>query len=336
MPDELLTELGFPAFRDVSGQTSVARLYPAGQRCGIYVLGFADGERYVGQAVDVTKRYLNHCKTYADLTELSFKCVPAEELDAEERRCIHTLEAGGVHLRNFTHMSVVGGDRPFDEVVTPGEQEAWLQGDPGLQDDEPHVVDESLRRRQRHKFEKLMTLPHAQEVLTLLGLYLLTTMPFPNRTEQDFWIVSCLPYGVGEYSVYCRVTVNRQENFSVYGNEKGFDVSFHMAMSPLQALVGDDWQQRLEANGYEVIDHRYDSGGHDQTRVDTFGYEHTLEALTSAETLQAMAVLNLRLVRKGGNHQPGSHCPQLVEAAMAAALQAIQMLEAEVQIDTEG
>ena len=32
MPDELLTKLGFPAFREVSGQTSVSRLIPAGQR----------------------------------------------------------------------------------------------------------------------------------------------------------------------------------------------------------------------------------------------------------------------------------------------------------------
>ncbi|GAA3997063.1 hypothetical protein GCM10022631_04460 [Deinococcus rubellus] len=211
MTEPMLQELGFPAWHDVSGQGSIARLHPAGQRCGIYVLGFADGERYVGQAVDVTKRYLQHRKTYPDLIQLAFKSVPAEDLDIEEQRCIHTLEAGGMLLRNFTHMSVVRGERPFDEVVTPQEQQAWLHSEPNLHDDPPHVDDESLRRRQRHRFEQFMALPHAQDVLVLLGLYLQTTLPFPRRTEQDFWTVSCFPYGLGkEFTLYCRVSLNMQ------------------------------------------------------------------------------------------------------------------------------
>ncbi len=54
-------------------------------------------------------------------------------------------------LRNFTHMSVVRGGRVFDEVVTPHSRgtERLAVGDPDLQDDELHVLDESLRRRQR-------------------------------------------------------------------------------------------------------------------------------------------------------------------------------------------
>ncbi|CAM4087117.1 GIY-YIG nuclease family protein [Deinococcus marmoris] len=332
MTDHLLSALGFPPFQDVTGQTSVARLHRAGQRCGIYILGFADGERYVGQAVDVTKRYLNHRKTYADLTQLTFKCVPAGELDAEEQRCIHTLEAAGMLLRNFTHMSVVRGKRPFDEVVTPEEQDAWLRGNADLQDGESHVHDESLRRRQRHKFEQLMTLPHAQDALRLLGLYLVSTLPFPNRTEQDFWIVTCLPYGLGkDDSVYCRVTVNMQENFSVYGNEHGLGIAIHTAVSPLKELLGDEWQRHLEEGEYEVTGHQYKPGGHDQTQINAFGYEHAKILLTSGQTLQAMAVLNLRLMRRGGAYQPGSHCPQLADAALVDAIQALQNPEFETE-----
>lgn len=319
MPDRMLAELGFPAFQDVTGQTSVAKVHRAGQRCGIYVLGFADGERYVGKAKDVTKRFLNHRKTYADLTHLTFKCVPEEELDAEEQRCIHTLEAGGMLLRNFDHMSVVRGNRPLDEVVTPEEQEAWLRGDPNLKDGEPHVLDESLRRRQRHKFEQFLTLPHAQHALTLLGQYIAATIPFPRATEQDFWIVTCLPYGMGkDFTTYCRVTVNMQENLSIYGNEEGLEISIHTAVSPLKELLGEDWQQQLGEGGYDVTGHRYQSGGHDQTNVIAFGHEHAEVLLISLETLQSMAVLNLRLMRRGSSYQPGSHCPQLVDAALEA------------------
>lgn len=276
----------------------------------------------MGQAKDVTRRYLNHRKTYADLTHLTFKSIPQEELDAEEQRCIHTLEAAGMLLRNFSHMSVVRGERPFDEVVTPNEQERWLQADQELVDDGPHVLDESLRRRQRHKFEQFMTLPHAQDALLLLGLYLVNTLPFPRRTEQDFWIVTCLPYGVaknaGAGTVYCRVTVNMQENMSIYGNEDGLDISFHTAISPLKEQMGDDWKEQLEEGQYEVTGHQYKVGGQDQTEFFAFGREHAEIVLTEAATLQAMAVLNLRLMRKGGSYQPGSHCPQLVDAAVTA------------------
>lgn len=318
MTDHLLTTLGFPPFQDVTGQASVARLYRAGQRCGIYVLGFADGERYVGQAVDVTKRYLNHRKTYADLTQLTFKCVPAGDLNAEEQRCIHTLEAAGMLLRNFTHMSVVRGERPFDEVVTPEEQTAWLRGDADERGGESHVRDESLRRRQRHKFEQFMTLPHAQDALALLRLYLLGTVPFARRTEQDFWVVTCLPYGLGkDESLYCRVTVNMQENFSVYGNRAGLRVAVHSAVSPLKDLLGDHWQRQLERGRYQVTGHRYKPGGHDQTEIIATGSQRAARLLTSGRAPHAMAVLNVRLMRRGGAYQPGAHCPQLADAAFS-------------------
>ncbi|MGM9319303.1 GIY-YIG nuclease family protein [Deinococcus aquaticus] len=319
MPDDLLKTLGFPDWQDVSGQGSVVGLYPAGQRCGLYVLGFADGERYVGQAVDVAKRFLQHRKTYADLTGITFKVVPKDELDSEEQRCIHALEAAGMLLRNFTHMSVVRGDRPFDDVVTPQEQEAWLDGSADLQDDPPHVHDESLRRRQRRKFEQFMTLPHAQDALVLLGLYLQATVPFPRRTEQNFWTVTCLPYGLGkEASLYCRVNLNMQETFSVYGNENGLDVSIHLAVSPLAEFLGSDWQAQLAEGEYEVTGHRYQPGGQDQTEVLAFGKDHAVTLISAGPMTLAMALLNLRLMRRGACYWPGSHNPQLSDAGMEA------------------
>ena len=52
--DARIGDLGFPAWTDVSQRISIADLFfKKPTRCGIYVLGFADGERYVGQSVDV-------------------------------------------------------------------------------------------------------------------------------------------------------------------------------------------------------------------------------------------------------------------------------------------
>lgn len=39
---------------------SIAALVPERHRCGVYILEFANGERYVGQTLDVVHRYRSH------------------------------------------------------------------------------------------------------------------------------------------------------------------------------------------------------------------------------------------------------------------------------------
>lgn len=101
----------------------MADLHKPRERCGIYVLGFANGERYVGQAVDVVRRFSQHRKNHGDITHMSFRQVEKAELNEVERHCIHTLEAQGLRLRNISHMSVVQGERDLDLVIAPEEQE---------------------------------------------------------------------------------------------------------------------------------------------------------------------------------------------------------------------
>lgn len=47
--DGCIWESGFPKWSDVGGRVSVADLFPPSRRCGIYVLGFSNGDRYVGR-----------------------------------------------------------------------------------------------------------------------------------------------------------------------------------------------------------------------------------------------------------------------------------------------
>jgi hypothetical protein len=49
----------------------------------------------VGKAVDVTRRYAQHRKTYADIEQMAFKQVPRSKLDEEERSLIWRLEQAG-------------------------------------------------------------------------------------------------------------------------------------------------------------------------------------------------------------------------------------------------
>lgn len=51
--DQHIWDLGFPHWHDVAGKTSVAGFFQTRKRSGVYVLGFANGERYVGKTGDM-------------------------------------------------------------------------------------------------------------------------------------------------------------------------------------------------------------------------------------------------------------------------------------------
>lgn len=316
--DEHLRALGFPAWQEVSGRLSVADLHARRKRCGIYVLGFEDGERYVGQAVDVVSRFNQHRKTHADLSHLTFKEVPRAKLDEVERHHIHHLEAQGLRLRNIAHMSVVTGERDLDLVVTPNEQEQWLSGDTeGLQDAPVQVRDDDLRRRHHRSFERFMTLPQAHDVLLLLGVYLDMTVPFPRRTELTFWNVSCLPYGGPPRTpLYCRVSLNMQEVLALGVDEHGIWASFHLASSVYQQALGEDWRAQLTERGWETTDHQYQPGGHDQMQLFAGSFEDVREVLLNPLHSDGMRLFNLRLMRKGPTYYSKYHSLDLAEAAL--------------------
>lgn len=332
--DEHIWALGFPDWQEVVGRLSVADLHRQSQRCGIYVLGFANGERYVGRAVDVVRRFTQHRQTHDDITHLTFQRVKQADLNAVERQFIHALEARGMRLRNIERMSVVQGDRDLDLVVPPEEQEVWLTGDvSALQDDGARVQDEALRLRYRRRFERFMTLPHAQDALAVLGLYLQTVMPFPRRTELSFWSVSCLPdTGAPEGSTLLfRVNLNMQEVFSLFVEDSGLWASFHLAMSPLREELGEDWPQQIADLGWEMTNHAYAPGGQDQFNIFANGFADITGLLQSRLSSRAMALMNLRLMRKGPTYYSRYHCLDLVDAAERAFI----ARQTELSLDTQ-
>ncbi len=120
---ELLQTLNFPQLRHIQGRASISDVFPVGKRCGIYVLQFLNSEIYAGQALDVTRRYVQHSKTHNDIINISFKQVPKSNLNDEERVAIWELEQKGFHLRNIIFTSIPKGDSDFDLVMPTEEQE---------------------------------------------------------------------------------------------------------------------------------------------------------------------------------------------------------------------
>lgn len=77
-----------PACRSASGGPSpiapaerTVRLPKSADRCGVYELRFANGDRYVGQAIDVVTRFSTHRLNYPDIVEVAFWRVSRGELD---------------------------------------------------------------------------------------------------------------------------------------------------------------------------------------------------------------------------------------------------------------
>jgi integrative and conjugative element protein (TIGR02256 family) len=68
--DAMLKRLGFRNPVDAPASGSIARLLRSPRRrCDVYVLHFANGEYYVGQTVDITRRFVQHRKRHRDIAE---------------------------------------------------------------------------------------------------------------------------------------------------------------------------------------------------------------------------------------------------------------------------
>lgn len=103
----MVTELGFPALVDVRGRRSIADLLPKSRnRCGIYLLEFSEGLFYIGQALDVVRRFSQHRKQHDNIVRWSFRPVNRRNLDAVERELIHCAPSLGLALTNKVHVLI--------------------------------------------------------------------------------------------------------------------------------------------------------------------------------------------------------------------------------------
>jgi hypothetical protein len=141
-------------------------LFPKAERCGVYILTFANGERFVGQSVDVVARFGTHRRTWVDIECLDFCPTLRTGLDALERAMITGQRVAGYRLRNITHSLGPLGESDLDPIVTPSEQYDWLNDD-GAQlhdaqdraDERSGTVARELRRDHRRCHRRHQSLP---------------------------------------------------------------------------------------------------------------------------------------------------------------------------------
>lgn len=313
--ETILTRLGFPPLIIVRGRHSIADILKPGERCGIYVLIFESGEMYCGQAVDATRRFVQHLKNHRDIVAMTFKRVLKEGLDEDEQACIETLEGEGCPLRNVVFTSIPKGESDFDLVMSVEDQDRWLddveyrpRGD--LRPDDPDI-----RRKHVAKFHCFLKNPVGNDAVKVLHRYIDVAIPIPEATELSFWAISCMVKSTRELRVLSRMNLNMQEVMTLLEANGNLEITWHCAKSPLEKLSDKAFDALEQRYGLWFDDHRYRPGGPDQIWIGVKGVHAALDLLREPAVIQSMRLMNLRLMKKGPSYYGRTHCFSLADAA---------------------
>ena len=305
----MLEEMGFTPPQYVEGRASIADLFKPHERCGIYVLHFANGEFYAGQTVDVTRRYIAHRNSHDDIAKISFKAIEKSQLDDEERAVIWQLEQSGWSLRNITFTSIPKGESDFDMIMLPQDQERWLHDSSFVDGSGTRLVDPDLRRKYHNRYKRFLQMPQADKVIDVLKTYARFGIPAIQRGEVSFWCVSCLP----KNDVYSRINIYWQEVLTVFTSENKLWFSFHLADSPFERLSNGALNLLFERYPQVgTFDHQYKPGGVDQIAIEV--PSTVAQAfITDPDVLPSIRLFNLRLMKKGPCNFGRYHCMDLAD-----------------------
>lgn len=322
MTTEIINQLGFnfEAAFNVQGRLSIADLFPKSKiRCGIYLLNFSDDTFYIGQAIDTVRRFAQHRKNYDNIIRLWFQSVKRDKLNEVEQRLIHEAEMHGLLLINKTFVSNIIGDTDLDLIISPAEQENWLDNDIEISNDDYDLyskVETKHRIKYRQNFDKLKHVENYPQLKRILNLYIKKCIPAFKKTELSFWALSCMPStNINTYPRYFCMNVNAMEVF-VLGFERKTKKLFTFIVLTSLFLDNDKELDRLYDN-YKTLEadqSEYRAAGADQVRFhfsDLDELENIL--LNEPKIINSIKELNLRLMRKGGTIYSPFHCFDLAK-----------------------
>jgi hypothetical protein len=326
LPHEPIAAMGFPAMAPVSSLLSIAHLFGASKkRCGIYLLAFRPGFFYVGQAVDVVKRFSQHRRLHDDIVGFSFIPLPVAELDDTEKALIFRAESLGLKLTNAVHVTNIVGDTDFDLVVSAAEQEAWLCTPARLADTEASfpkiVLPEAQQIRFSKHFARFGKHPLSQRALALFRQYVWDCLPAPRRTEYSFWSVSCMPStNRNSWPRLLCVNAGVMELF-VAGWERQNGSVLWSFVNVAEDILLEHWaslDELVKAFPFVEVVHRgYRDAGKHQVSLHTYDGAPMEQLLMAPGISKAAAVLCLRVMRKRATIYGKYHCVQLANRALS-------------------
>ncbi|MEX5297508.1 GIY-YIG nuclease family protein [Kocuria sp. CPCC 205292] len=178
----------------LTDSTSLSQLIgPATSRCGIYVLTFANGDQYVGQAKNVLTRFTDHYTRWGrDIRSLHFAPVATQHLNLYELLTIRRHLATGAVLRNEVHTTVSAARPGMSPILDPDTAEAIeraLLTPIEEMDHLPRQIPPPSGATPRRNTTILLTHPDAHSVLNVLATLVRYAIPDPAATEGRYWKV---------------------------------------------------------------------------------------------------------------------------------------------------
>lgn len=155
--------------------------------CGIYVLEFEDGARYVGQTVNIVSRYAQHRRKHGDIVAFSFAPCAVALLDVYERLVIKYMEEE-FSLRNKKLTDLPGGHGEFRFQTQAGNalQLPWDR-------EKRATVLAEPRGSPLKRYWELATRPDYPVIRRQLARYVHETIPGPNQAGGSLWSLTALP-----------------------------------------------------------------------------------------------------------------------------------------------
>lgn len=322
---ECYSGLGFPEAEPVATLRSIAHLFGASKnRCGIYLLEFVGEKFYVGQALDVVRRFAQHRKNYDEIIGFSFIPTPRKDLDETERSLIRKAEQLHLVILNTVHATTVIGDTDLDLVLPREQQDSWLASPATFNRDDTSLSAISLPDAQLERFSsqfrKYKEHPLFSLSSRLLSLYLGNCIPSPRQTEYSFWAVSCFPAtNRNTWPRLVCVSIGVMEVL-VIGYFKNSPTEIWgfltVASDVLSEAYENDELLMAAFPSIEIIRREYRDAGQHQITL-WAGDEQSLGVLLEDKVVQkAAATLTLRVMRKRATIYSKFHCKQLADLAM--------------------
>lgn len=314
------SDIGFEKLIYSKNRISLAECFSKNNRCGIYILQFENGDFYVGQAVDVVRRFAQHRKQNSDIAYISFKEVARELLAKIERETIFNLENRQKVLRNIAIVSVTQGDTDLDLIISKEDQSCWFTNFKKIKLDTERFEYPQQRQKYANKYIKFKRHEYFEDIVALLQSYVLSSIPFPRKTEYSFWACTILP----GRNILVRVNLFWQETFCIREGvfhdpktnkkEIGLFIVFFVSKSVLQNYY--NYENLLkEFESLEFGNHIYKPAGQDQQQIIIDAWEYN-DFFFKKGVWEAAKVFNLNLMRKGGCIFNRYHCFDLADEAL--------------------
>ena len=316
--------LGFPPAEPVSTLRSVAHLFGSSKsRCGIYLLEFPAEKFYVGQAVDVVRRFGQHRMNHENISGFSFISAQLDFLNRIERELIQKAELLSLTILNTVHASNVIGETDLDMILSQEEQAEWLSSPVRFNTGDataPIVLTNAQLERFSKQFHKFNKHPLYIPASELLMTYVRCCIPAPKRTEYSFWAVSCLP--TTNHNTWPRllcVSAGVME-LLVLGCHKDDPSAMWGFVTVASDVLSDTFKTDQSLLDFfpsiEIIRRQYRDAGQHQVTL-WAGDEQSLAAILRHRAVQQTAAsLTLRVMRKRATIYSKFHCKHVVNYAI--------------------